>query len=152
MERDPLLRRVERHAVVACGVMAVIALALRRGDPDAAIGVLAGGVLSAISYGSIKGPIDAVIDGAVVQRHTGRRWWALVRGLARYGILGLAAYGMIVRLRLSPAGLVAGASSIVIAVGWEGVRGTRPAAGAARPENVERPDSSADTPEFHGKA
>ena len=46
MERDPLLRRLETHAVVACGAMAVVALALRRGNPDAAIGVLAGSLVA----------------------------------------------------------------------------------------------------------
>jgi hypothetical protein len=152
MERDPLLRRLERHAVIACGAMAVVALAVRRGDPDAAIAVLAGGALSAISYGAIKGAIDAVIDGAVAGRRASGRGWALARGLARYGILGLAAYVMIVRLRLSPAGLVAGASSVVIAAGWEGICGTRSSERAGGSKGVEPSDSSADTPEFHGKA
>jgi hypothetical protein len=152
MERDPLLRRLERRAVIACGAMAVVALALRRGNPDAAVGVLAGGVLSAISYGTIKGAIDAVIDGAVAERPPRRRWWALVRGLARYGLLGLAAYVMIVRLRLNPVGLVAGVSSLVIAAGWEGIGGTPPAARAGQPKGVEPSDSRTDTPEFHGEA
>ena len=132
--------------------MAVVALALRRGNPDAAVGVLAGGVLSAISYGTIKGAIDAVIDGAGAGRRPRRRWGALVRGLARYGLLGLAAYVMIVRLRVNPAGMVAGASSLVIAAGWEGIGGTRPAARAGQPKGVEPSDSRTDTPEFHGKA
>ena len=132
--------------------MAVVALALRRGNPDAAVGVLAGGVLSAISYGTIKGAIDAVIDGAVAGRRPRRRWGALVRGLARYGLLSVAAYVMIVRLRVNPAGLVAGASSLVIAAGWEGIGGARSAAPAGQPKGVEPSDARTDTPEFHGEA
>ena len=59
---------------MACGGMALVALALRRGNPDAAIGVLAGGLLSAISYGTIKGAIDAVVGGAIAGRRPRRRW------------------------------------------------------------------------------
>ena len=44
-ERDPLLRRMERNGIVACGAMAVVAWAVARGRLAAPLGVVAGGVL-----------------------------------------------------------------------------------------------------------
>jgi hypothetical protein len=152
MEGDPLLRRIERDAAVACGAMALAAWALQRGRPDAAIGVLAGGLLSAISYGTIKGTIDAVMGAAVTGRPVRRRWWAVVQAVTRYGVLAAAAYVMIVRLRLSPAGVIAGASSLVVATGWEAVHGfrsARPAGG--RLEGGPGPGPAAGMPDSHGK-
>ncbi len=153
MEPDPLLQRLERHGLIACGAMAAIALVLGRGNPGGAFGVLAGGALTAISYGSIKGAINAVMEGAGgAQRSRRRRWWALARGLARYGILALAAYVMIVRLRLHPAGVVAGASSLVIAAAWEAIGGTRPTVRPGAPEGADRSGRISNSSEFHGKA
>lgn len=132
--------------------MAVIALAVRRGNPDAAIGVLAGGLLSAISYGAIKGAIDRLIGGLVEGRRPRRRWWALVKFFTRYGIVALAAYVMIARLRLSAAGVLAGASSLVVAAMWEAIRGARPASRPGDPQGVEKSGPTSDAPDFHGKA
>ena len=148
MERDPLLRRLEREGVIACGAMAAIALVLRRGNPDAAIGVLAGGLLTATSYSTIKGAIDATIGGAAAGRRVRRRWGAIARGLARYGILAVAAYVAVVTLRLHPAGIVAGATSLVVAAGWEGIRGVR--SGRDRPAGPPAPDEG--SRESHGTA
>jgi hypothetical protein len=146
MERDPLLRRVERHALAACGAMALAAFALERGRPDAALGVLGGGLLSAISYGTTKATIDAVMGPATTGRPR-RRWRAVAGVVARYGVLVALAYVMIVRLRLNPAGVIAGASSLVVAAGWEAVRGFGP----PRRSDVGPPGSPGGAPGSHGK-
>jgi len=59
-EADRDLRRFERDAIVACGSMAVAALAVSRGV-EAPLGVLAGGLLMAVSYRSVKGGVDALV-------------------------------------------------------------------------------------------
>ena len=153
MEPDPLLRRLERHGLIACGAMAAIALALGRGDPGGAFGVLGGGLLAAISYGGIKGAISAVMQGPGGEpRVRWRRWRAVAGGLLRYGILALAAYVMIVRLRLHPAGVVAGASSLVMAAAWEGFRGVRPTIRPGPPQGAGKPGGISRAPESDGTA
>jgi len=59
-EADRDLRRFERDAIVACGSMAVVALAVSRGV-EAPLGVLAGGLLMAVSYRAVKGGVDALV-------------------------------------------------------------------------------------------
>jgi hypothetical protein len=61
-EPDEALRYFQRDGVVACGVMALIALVVMRGQPDVAAGIIAGGVLMALSYSAIKGGVDAVVS------------------------------------------------------------------------------------------
>ncbi len=51
------------------------------------------------------------------------RLWGLVKFFTRYGILALAAYVIMARLRLPPLAVFAGASSLVIAVAVEAARG-----------------------------
>jgi len=69
-EADPALRRFELDAVVACGVVAGLALAVtavRSGlgpGVNAFLGVLAGGLLTALSYRAIKGGVDIVVSAA----------------------------------------------------------------------------------------
>ncbi len=60
-ESDHLLKQFERDGVAACAAMAVIALAIERGRPDGAAGVVAGGALMALSYWAIKGGVDLVV-------------------------------------------------------------------------------------------
>ena len=124
MESDPLLRRLEWDAVRACGLMALLALAWRRGQPDVALAVVAGGVLAAISYRGIKGGVDALVTTVLEREGAARpaRSWALVKFFTRYAILALVAYLVVVRLRLHPIGIVAGASSVVVAAAVEAVR------------------------------
>ena len=137
MEQDPVLRRLEREALVACGAMVVVALGVRRGNPDAALGVLAGGLLSAVSYGAIKGVIDTVIARSLGGRRL--RWrWALVKFFTRHGILALAAYVMLARLRVHAVGVVAGASSLVVAATWEAIRRVHPASRVDHPRGIEK--------------
>ncbi len=121
-ESDPLLRRVERDSVLACAVMAVLAWGIARGDPNAPAGVFAGGVLSWISYRGIKGGIDVLVG-----RTAGRAGVAagLVKFFTRYGILAVAAYVIMARFRMPPVAVIAGASSLVVAVAIEALRGTQ---------------------------
>jgi hypothetical protein len=53
----------------------------------------------------------------------GRRARGLVKFFTRYAILALAAYVIMARLRLPPLAVFAGASSLVVAVAVEAVRG-----------------------------
>jgi hypothetical protein len=122
-ERDPLLRRVERNAVVACGVMAALAALMSHERGAAALGVIAGGALAWISYRGIKGGIDALGGGDDSTRL--RVGVGLVKFFTRYGILAAVAYVIMARARLPPVAVVAGASSLVIAVMLEAGRSFR---------------------------
>ena len=133
-DADPLLRRPERNALAACLLMAVAALVLARGEPRAALGVLGGGLLVAVSYRSIGAGVGGLVDllagpsrpgeggspGAVPRAPRAGRTVLLMA--ARYALLALLAYAMIARLRLHPIGLLAGASSVVAAAAFEAVR------------------------------
>jgi hypothetical protein len=121
-ESDPLLRRVERNGILACAGMAVIAWALARGDVNAPAGVFGGGLLAWISYRGIKGGID-VLTGPV--REGVNVAIGLVKFFTRYAILAVAAYVIMARFRMPPVAVVAGASSLVVAVAIEALHGTQ---------------------------
>jgi hypothetical protein len=123
-ESDAMLRRVERNGVLACLAMAAVAWALTRGRAAAPLGVVGGGVLALISYRGIKAGIDALV-GALSGGTNGRLRTAfgLVKFFTRYAILAAAAYVIMARLRWPPLAVVAGASSFVVAVAIEAVRG-----------------------------
>ncbi len=121
---DVELRRVERTAVLLCGATAVVAWVIARGSPWPAVAVLAGGVLIGTSYWSLKSGVG-LIDLTAARRIERPRAAGLRIALqlaGRYALLGFMAYVMIVRLRLHPIALLAGASSIVAAVTVEAVR------------------------------
>ena len=151
MEADPSLRRIERTAVVVCVATVFAALMVGRGDIGPAIGVAGGGLLMAISYRTIasnvsgfvdllappaesnpaaSGPADSRpavsrIDGPPERRRTNVSpllALMLAKLVFRYALLALLAYVMIARLRLDPLGLLAGASSIPVAVSFEAIR------------------------------
>jgi hypothetical protein len=111
---DDLIARLQRNALVSCGVMAALALAIAR-DWRAGLAVVGGGVLIATSFLSIRGGIDDLATG----RRAGR---ALLKIVGRYALLAFLAYVMIARLRLPPFGLIAGASSVVAATVVEAAR------------------------------
>jgi hypothetical protein len=121
MAHDAVVRRIERTALAFCGVMTIAAVALAKGSPWPGIAVLAGGLLIATSYWSIKAGVSRLggNDGAIARVPRARIAFQLA---GRYALLALMAYVMIVRLRLHPLGLLAGASSIVAAVTVEAVR------------------------------
>ena len=121
-ERDPFLRRIERDAVVACLAMAAIVAVMWWGRTDVPLGVLAGGLLVTLSYRGVKSGIDAVVRRARAGRAAR---WVLVKFFTRYAIVAAAAYVVLVRVRLHPAAVVAGASSLVIAAAAEAVRAAR---------------------------
>jgi hypothetical protein len=108
VERDPLLRAFERDAAVACIALVVGALIVPGGGAGMAGAVFGGAALSAISYRAIKRAVTAVAGG-------GNRATALVNFFTRHGILAVAAYVTLARLRLHPVGVIVGASSLVLA-------------------------------------
>jgi hypothetical protein len=96
-----------------------------------AAGVLGGGLLSAASYWTTRSSVTALTnalapasrsepDGAAPGAPAAA--WTLIKAGSRYALLALLAYVMIARLRLHPMGLLAGASSVVAAIGIEAVR------------------------------
>jgi hypothetical protein len=121
MAHDAVVRRIERTALAFCGVMTIAAVVLAKGSAWPGIAVLAGGLLIATSYWSIKAGVSRLVgsDDAIARVPRARIAFQLA---GRYALLALMAYVMIVRLRLHPLGLLAGASSIVAAVTVEAVR------------------------------
>jgi len=114
-----MLRRIDRRAMLSCAIMALGAWAIARGRVDAPLGVLGGGALVWISYRGIKSGVDALGD-----RTTSRVRVAvgLVKFFTRYGILAVAAYVIMARLRMPPLAVFGGASSLVVAVMIEAFR------------------------------
>jgi hypothetical protein len=114
---DPL-PRLERTAVGICAAMAAVALAVSSRPLDAALGVVGGGALVAVSYRALKAFVNALTAAEPRRNAAG----ILLRLLLRYALLVFLAYVMIARLRLHPLGLLAGASSVVAAVSIEAAR------------------------------
>jgi hypothetical protein len=137
MESDLSLKRVERDAAMACVVMAAAALAIQRGAPSGAIGVVGGGALMAFSFRAIRGGVDAMVQrvtprpGDEAPRPgAGRIGWAVLRFVLRYAIIGVGAWALLTRLHAHPLGLIAGVTAPVIALSAEAVRlQRRPPAG-----------------------
>jgi hypothetical protein len=105
--------------------MAALAAAWTR-DYPLPLGIIGGGLLIGLSYWAIAGTVDAAIalrSGSESGRKPARL--PLVKFFTRHGMLALAAYGMMVRLHLDPVGLLAGVSSLVIAVAVEVLRDIR---------------------------
>jgi hypothetical protein len=172
-DTDQALRRFERDAVLACGAMALLALAAERGRPDGAAGVVAGGALAALSYWAIKRGVDALVsasgrpgppasargpseeprrspaapagrDGASPSAaeagggpgdgpsaapgpplSAGRRIGLAVTFLTRYALLAVGAYVMLMRFRVHPVGVLAGATTPFVAALVQVVRWSR---------------------------
>lgn len=99
--------------MLACLVMAVAAAAIARSAGMFAA-VVGGGLLIGVSFLSISSSVDAIV------RHRGYGL-ALLKIAGRYALLAFLAYVMIARLRLSPLGLIAGASSVAVAAAFETV-------------------------------
>jgi hypothetical protein len=111
---DDLLARLRRNALMSGVAMSVAAVVLAR-DLRAGLAVLGGGLLIGTSFFSLSGGIEDL----AAHRRAGR---AILKIAGRYALLAFLAYVMIVRLRLPPLGLIAGASSVVAAAGIEAVR------------------------------
>lgn len=123
MGADPMLKRLERNALVVLGVMVVGAFIARPGDLSVALGVLGGGGVSALSYLAIRSGVQSGLGPA----EAGVRRRALVKYFTRHAILALAAYGMMARLHLDPLGMLLGVSVPVVAAAVEAVRSLRSA-------------------------
>jgi hypothetical protein len=131
-----VLDRIVRNTAVSCVVIAALAAVWTRGF-RAPFGVLGGGLLIGLSYWAIRGAVDALIaHRSGVSRHSGEAATAddgarqsarlpLVKFFTRHGMLALAAYVMMVRLHLDPVGLLAGVSSLAVAVAVEVLRDLR---------------------------
>jgi hypothetical protein len=141
-EAEPSLRRIQRDSAAMAIGSAVLALALQRGQPDGALGVVAGAALMGFSYRAIRGGVDTIVrkastpgttsPGAVAPKR--RAVWAFVRFIGRYLVVGLAAWVVLVPLRAHPLGLFAGVSVPVLAIGLEGIRLVRTASRRRRGE------------------
>jgi len=120
-----MIARVARETAWACVAIAV-GFAIWRRDLAGPLGVLGGGLLIGVSFWAIRGTVDALIalrsGGESGGKSSG---FALVKFFTRHAILALAAYGMMVRLHLSPVGLLAGVSSLGVAVAVEALRDLR---------------------------
>ena len=130
-----MIARVARDTAIACAAIALI-YASWTGSIAAAIAVLGGGVLIGISFWAIRATVDDMTLRNSLSRRsreaakadeTGPKTagFALVKFFTRHGIVALAAYGMMVRLHLDPLGLLAGVSSLGVAVGVEALRDLR---------------------------
>lgn len=120
-----MLDRIVRNTAVSCVVIAAMTAAWTRGF-RAPLGVLGGGLLIGLSYWAIRGTVDALIavrSGGETSEKRAR--FQLVKFFTRHGMLALAAYVMMVRLHLDPVGLLAGVSSLAVAVAVEVLRDLR---------------------------
>ena len=131
-----MIARVARDTAVACVAIAVVFLVWKR-TLAAPLGVLGGGLLIGISFWAIRGTVDALVmlrqslpHGSVNDAKAGETGristvFLLVKFFTRHVIVALAAYGMMVRLHLEPLGLLAGVSSLFMAVAIEVLRDLR---------------------------
>ena len=131
-----MIERLVRNTAVSCVAIAAIAAVWSRGV-RAPLGVLGGGLLIGLSYWAIRGTVDVLISRqSGLSRPSGEAATAdeppekstrlpLVKFFTRHGMLALAAYVMMVRLHLDPVGLLAGVSSLAVAVAVEVLRDLR---------------------------
>jgi hypothetical protein len=120
-----MLKRVWRDTIVICGLMTVVA-ALWKRDLATPAGVAGGGLLIGLAFWAIQGSVDAWIGGrSAGETPRKRARFQLVKFFTRHAMLGLAAYGMMVRLHLDPVAMIVGVSSLGAAVAVEAVRGLR---------------------------
>ena len=120
-----MIARLARHTALACAAIALLFLLWKR-NLAAPLGVLGGGLLIGVSFWAIRGTVDAIVS-LRLEGETGRisTVAVLVKFFTRHAIVALAAYGMMVRLHLDPLGLLAGVTSLGVAVGVEALRDLR---------------------------
>jgi hypothetical protein len=114
-----MIGRIARDTAIACVVLSAIAGGLWPHNWRIAGGVIGGGLLIGASFWAISGGVESLT--------TLGKWRGVhvVKFFTRYAILAFGAYGMMVRLRLDPLGLLTGVSSLGVAVGVEAIRGLR---------------------------
>jgi hypothetical protein len=116
-----VIDRIARDTAIACVVIAGL-FAIWKRDLAGPFGVLGGGVLIGLSFWAIRGTVDALMADKTAKKSAR---FALVKFFTRHAIVALAAYGMMVRLRLDAMGLLAGVSSLGVAVAVEALRDLR---------------------------
>ncbi len=120
-----MITRVARDTAVVCAVF-IVAAALWTRDLAGPAGVAAGGLLIALSFWAIHGTVAALIrpqaEGETPRKRPG---FPLVKFFTRHVMLGLAAYVMMMRLRVDPVAMLVGVSSLGAAAAVEAVRGFR---------------------------
>ena len=129
-EADPTLRRVQRDSAVIAVAAAALALAIQRGRPEGALGVLAGAGLMAFSYMAIRSGVTALVQRAAATGRAEARQpvsnarvaWTLAKFIGRYLLVGVVAWAVLVPLKAHPLGLFAGITVPVLAIGIEAVR------------------------------
>lgn len=130
-----MIARIARGTAWSCIGLAIL-FGLWKHSLVSGLAVLGGGGLIAISFWAIRGGVDDLVlrnsashgtEGEAKGDETGRKsaGFSLVKFFTRHAIVALAAYGMMVRLRLDPVGLLAGVSSLGVAVAVEGLRELR---------------------------
>lgn len=110
-----MIARIARRTAAVCLAGAVL-FALYRRSLVAGVSVAGGGVLIAFSWWATAGAIDALLLRPRSETRSKPAGLPLVKFFTRHAIVALAAYGMMVRLRLDPIGLLAGVSSLGIAL------------------------------------
>jgi hypothetical protein len=103
-----------KRALVASGGLVLVAVVADPHRPRMALGVLGGLVLAGISYWGIRSGVDGLLRVAPEIGSRRTRSAALVKFFTRFAILGVAAYGMMARLRLDPIGMLIGVSALAL--------------------------------------
>jgi hypothetical protein len=118
-EPDRLLRLFERDIVIAAVALSMVAIVVPRGGVWMALSVLSGGAMAWFSFATTKASVDGVARRPA-------RVWTLVKIFTRYGILAVAAYVILARLRLHPVGVVVGTTALALAAAAAAARLRRP--------------------------
>jgi hypothetical protein len=131
-----MIARIARDTALACAAIALLFFFWKR-TLAAPVGVVGGGLLIGLTLWTIRGTVDTLVtrirgvprrdpEGTRADETGGTSTaFTLVKFFTRHGIVAVAAYVMMVRLHLDPVGLLAGVSSLGVAVGVEALRDLR---------------------------
>jgi hypothetical protein len=120
-----MIERVARDTALICGLLTLSAGLLMR-DWSIALGVAGGGLLIAVAFWAIHGTVAALMGTqSAAEMPRKRPGFQLVKFFTRHVMLGLAAYVMMMRLRVDPVAMLVGVSSLGAAAAVEAVRGLR---------------------------
>ncbi len=128
---DPVLRRIERRALLFVLFAAAAAWLVPGGGWRSAASVAGGATLIGVSYWAIRRGVSSLTDAVSASAAAGAPparspiWRGAAAMVLRYALLAGMAYVMIARLRLPPIGLLIGASAITVAAALEITRGVR---------------------------
>src|SRR5688500_10847617 len=118
-----MVERIARHTAIVCALMVALA-AMWKLDFATPAGVAAGGLLVPLSVWATPVAVDAWSrrrsEGDMPRK---KARFQLVKFFTRYVMLALAAYVMMMRLRVDPVAMLVGVSSLGAAVAVEAMRG-----------------------------